>query len=78
MLTIDWEGSKQKWIDKGKAEGKAEAKAEALIRLLAKRFGAVAPSREKQIRGARVATLERWFERAIDAPDLTSVFSPPR
>lgn len=74
MLTIDWEESKQKWIDKGKAE----AKAEALIRLLARRFGAVAPSREKQIRGARLATLERWFERAIDAPDLTSVFSPPR
>jgi hypothetical protein len=46
--------------------------------LLAQRFGAVAPSWQKRIRGAKLATLERWFKRAIVAPDLPSVFNPPR
>jgi hypothetical protein len=85
MLTIDFEPWKKKWLAKGvakgkaegKAEGRAEGKAEALICLLAERFGAVAPSRQKRIRGARLATLERWFKRAIVAPDLPSVFNPP-
>jgi hypothetical protein len=51
---------------------------EALICLLAGRFGRVAPSWQKRIRGANLATLERWFKRAIAAPDLLSVFNPPR
>jgi hypothetical protein len=38
----------------------------------------VAPSWQKRIRGAKLATLERWFKRAIVAPDLPSVFNPPR
>jgi hypothetical protein len=77
---------KQQWLAegaaKGKAEGlakgKAEGKAEALVCLLAERFGAVAPSWQKRIRGAKLVTLERWFKRAIVAPDLPSVFNPPR
>ena len=67
-----------KGMAKGKVEGKAEGKAEALICLLAERFGTVAPSRQKRIRGARLVTLERWFERAMVAPDLLSVFNPSR
>jgi len=74
MLSIDWEAGKDEWIAKGKAEGKAEA----LMSLLAERFGAVAPSWQKRIRGAKLATLDRWFKRAIVAPDLRSVFNPPR
>jgi hypothetical protein len=74
MLSIDWEAGKEQWIAKGKAEGKAEA----LTSLLAGRFGAVAPSWQKRIRGATLPTLERWFERAIDAPNLRAVFNPPR
>ena len=62
----------------GRVEGKAEGKAEALVCLLAQRFGAVAPSWQKRIHGAKLATLERWFKRAIVAPDLPSVFNPPR
>jgi len=65
---------KQQWL----AEGEAKGKGEALICLLAERFGAVAPSWQKRIRGARLVTLERWFKRAIVAPDLPSVFNPPR
>ena len=86
MLTVDYETSKKRWLAKGKAEGKAEGeaageakgRAEALISLLAGRFGAVAPSRQKRIRAANLVTLERWFKRAIVAPDLASVFNAPR
>jgi Putative transposase, YhgA-like len=61
----------------GLAEGKAKGKAEALLCLLAGRFGAVAPPWRKRIRGAELATLDRWFKRAIVARDLSSVFEPP-
>jgi hypothetical protein len=82
MIRIDFDACKEQWVAKGKAEGEAkgEAKgrAEALLCLLAERFGAVAPSWQKRIRGAKLATLERWFKRAIVASDLPSVFNPPR
>ena len=78
MLTIEFEAWREQCLAEGKAKGKAEGKAEALICLLAERFGAVAPSWRKRIRGARLVTLERWFKRAIVAPDLPSVFNPRR
>lgn len=82
MLSTQFEAWKEQWVAEakaeGKAEGRAEGKAEALVCLLAQRFGAVAPSWQKRIRGAKLATLERWFKRAIVAPDLPSVFNPPR
>jgi hypothetical protein len=86
MLASHFETWKEQWLAKGEAKGKAEGlaegeakgKAEALISLLAERFGAVAPSWQKRIRGAKLVTLERWFKRAIVAPDLPSVFKPPR
>ncbi len=65
---------KQQWL----AEGKAEGKAEALLCLLVERFGAVAPPWRKRIHGAKLATLNRWFKRAIVARDLSSVFEHPR
>jgi hypothetical protein len=74
MLATQFEAWKQQWL----AEGEAKGKAEALVCLLAERFGAVAPSWRKRIRTAKLATLERWFQRAIVAPDLPSVFNPPR
>jgi hypothetical protein len=78
MLATQFEAWKEQWLAEGEAKGKAEGKAEALICLLAERFGAVAPSWQKRIRGAKLATLERWFKRAIVAPDLSSVFNPLR
>jgi hypothetical protein len=78
------------WLAEGKAQGLAEGKAqglaegkvqglaEGLVCLLAARFGAVPPSLRKQIRGAKLPTLERWFKRAIAAPDLRSIFARPR
>ena len=61
----------------GLAEGEAKGKAEALLCLLAERFGAVAPPWRRRIRSAELATLDRWFKRAIVARDLSSVFEPP-
>ena len=85
MIATQFEAWKDQWVAegeakglvRGKVEGRVEGKAEALVCLLAQRFGAVAPSWQKRIRGAKLATLERWFERAIVAPDLPSVFNPP-
>ncbi|HWW81198.1 MAG TPA: hypothetical protein VNY82_16490, partial [Steroidobacteraceae bacterium] len=83
MLSTQFEAWKEQWLAEGEAKGEAkglvrgkvEGRAEALVCLLAERFGAVAPSWEKRIRGAKLATLERWFKRAIVAPDLPSVFN---
>jgi hypothetical protein len=77
---------KQQWLAEGRVEGKveglargkAEGKSEALLCLLVERFGAVAPPWRKRIRSAKLATLDRWFKRAIVARDLSSVFEPPR
>jgi hypothetical protein len=73
---------KQEWLAEGEAKGTAKGKvdgtAEALLSLLEGRFGAVAPSWREQIRGAELVTLERWFKQAIHAPDVPSVFNPPR
>jgi hypothetical protein len=69
---------KEQWQAEAEAEGMVKGTAGALISLLEGRFGAVAPSWRKRIRGAELATLEHWFKRAIDAPDLPSVFNSPR
>jgi hypothetical protein len=69
---------KRHYLAEGKAQGKAEGKAEALLCLLVERFGAVAPPWRQRILGAELATLDRWFKRAIVARDLSSVFEPPR
>jgi len=62
----------------GHAEGKAEGKAEALVDLLTERFGTVSPSLCKKIHRARLGTVERWFKRAVAAPDVSSVFGRSR
>lgn len=69
MLTIDFEPWKKRW--------RAEGKAEALISILAGRFGTVPPLWRKRIEEAELVTLERWLERAVVAPDLSSVFNSP-
>ncbi len=62
----------------GLAEGLARGKAEALVRLLISRFGTLPRSFRKEIRGAELASIERWFSRALDAHDLPSVFDRSR
>ena len=73
---------RQQWKAEGRAEGKAEGKAEgraegtasALTRLLERRFGPLPEDIAGRIRIADEATLRAWFDLAIDAPDLATVF----
>ena len=66
------------WLAEGEAKGLARGKAEALVCLLISRFGALPPSYRKRVRGAKLAGIERWFNRALDAHDLPSVFNRSR
>jgi hypothetical protein len=78
MLATQFEAWREQWFAEGFAEGFVKGWAEALMQLLEGRFGVVAPSWQKRIHAARLVTLKRWFKRAIVAPDLPSVFNPPR
>jgi len=59
---------------KGRAEGEAKGKAEALMRLLERRFGPIPDDLHSQVAGADLVTLDRWFDRALDASALDAVF----
>ena len=61
----------------GIKKGRAEGMAEALSRILEKRFGPLSDDLRQRISVADTATVESWFDRAIAAPDLMSVFAPP-
>jgi hypothetical protein len=78
MLATQGAAWKREWLAEGRAEGQTEGKIESLVRLLVKRFGPLEPALQARIRAADRAAIENWFDRAIDAPDLTSVFEPPR
>ena len=69
----------QQGIQQGMQQGIQQGEALALKKLLTKRFGAVAPAMAAQIGSADPAQIGLWFDRAIDAPSLASVFadSPP-
>jgi predicted transposase YdaD len=58
----------------GKAQGRVEGQRRALLRLLESRFGKVSSRLRERIATADVATIEAWFERALDVRDLNSVF----
>jgi hypothetical protein len=64
----------QPYYEQGLAEGRTEGEAKILLRLLQKRFGAVPDSLRRRIVAADVGSIEAWAERAIDAPDLESIF----
>lgn len=59
---------------KGLVEGRAEGEAIALVRLLEKRFGILSAALRQRVFTADLSSIETWFERAIDGPDLKSVF----
>ena len=59
---------------RGVAIGEARGEAKLLTRLLEKRFGVVPPQLRERIFLANVGQIEAWGERALDAPDLQSIF----
>jgi hypothetical protein len=62
---------------KGLVEGRAEGEATALVRVLEKRFGLLPVALRQRVLTADLGSIETWFERAIDGPDLESVFKSP-
>ena len=57
------------------AEGELkEGEMLALQRLLSKRFGAIPADITSLISNAPVEAIERWFDRAIDARQLSEIF----
>jgi hypothetical protein len=80
MLATQGPAWQRQWFAEGKAEGMAEGeakgKAVALVRLLEKRGGPLPDEIRQRIFAADAATLEVWFDRAIEASDLNSVFAP--
>jgi flagellar biosynthesis/type III secretory pathway protein FliH len=63
-------------VAEGRAQGRAEGEANALLRLFKRRFGAVPAHIQQRVFSADLASLQEWFERAIDAPDIDSVLRP--
>jgi hypothetical protein len=66
-----------KGLAEGRAEGRAEGEAIALVRLLEKRFGIVPAALRQRVFTADLESIETWFERAIDGPDIEFVFRLP-
>jgi hypothetical protein len=55
-------------------EAKAQGKAESLKRLLTRKFGQLPQAIEAKVALATVEQLDAWFDGAIDAATLESVF----
>jgi hypothetical protein len=76
------QGFGQKYFEEGVAVGKARAKAKAitegwarvLVRLLERRIGAVPEALRARIFAADQASVEAWFDRAIEASEFETVF----
>jgi predicted transposase YdaD len=67
----------EKGIEKGIQQGRVEGHAKSLVRLLERRFGGLPAHVRKRVFAADVQSLDTWFDRAIDAADLQSVFAEP-
>ncbi len=67
-----------KGMEKGRQEGLVEGRsAEArliLSRLLARRFGEMAPEILEHIQSADIDTLEKWTDRVLDATTPEDIF----
>jgi hypothetical protein len=64
----------EEWAHAYKAEGMQQGEALALQRLLSRRFGVIPQECLTRIQLASLAQIESWFDHAVDAPNLASVF----
>ena len=78
MISTLGETWKREWLAEGRAEGEAKGAAKLLVGLLVKRFGPLPSPLQTRIQTADLQSLESWFDRAIDAPDLSAVFDQSR
>ena len=58
----------------GEAKGLVKGKAETLLRLMERRFGPLPRKHRQRIAAAKIEQIEKWFDAAIDAPDMETVF----
>ena len=65
---------KQEGKQEGRQEGRQEGEMLALQRLLSKRFGDIPVEITCLISNAPVEVIERWFDLAIDAQQLSDIF----
>jgi flagellar biosynthesis/type III secretory pathway protein FliH len=65
---------KQQGLQEGELNGLQKGEMLALQRLLAKRFGAIPMETVALISQAPLEDIEKWFDRAIDAQQLSDVF----
>lgn len=77
-MSIAAEQWKAEGMALGKAEGLREGQARTLLRLLERRFGSVSESVRERVATADIDTLDRWFDRGLDAPTLDTVFEEGR
>jgi predicted transposase YdaD len=61
--------------EEGREEGRAQALRETLERQLQHRFGSIPDARHSTIEQATATALERWIDRAFEAPTLEAVFA---
>lgn len=70
----------EKGLEKGLARGVTRGRAESILRLLTARGVPVDEAARQRILGCTdMATLDRWFDRALNATTLSAVLdSPPQ
>ena len=66
----------ERFSDQFEEKGRAEGTARALVRLLEKRFGPMPSDLRQRVSASDVTTIETWFDRALEAPELQRVFEP--
>lgn len=71
---IGIEKGMQQGMQQGMEQGMQQGELLALQKLLNKRFGVISPAIALKIDAADRLQIETWFDRAIDASDLASVF----
>ncbi len=64
----------EKWAHAYEAKGAHEGEVLLLQKLLTKRFGSIPAHITAQISAASLEEIERWFDRAIDANQISDIF----
>jgi hypothetical protein len=62
-------------LEQGRVQGRTEGQAKSLVRLLEKRFGTLPEQLRARVFDADAQSLDAWFDRGFDAPDLQAVFA---
>lgn len=62
------------WKEQLQQQGRQQGQADALLRLLARRFGALPAGTEAQAHGASETQIEQWFDHIIDATSIAEAF----